>query len=150
MDDTLSRLAVQIENLPPLTMDSTLDAFAETIHLCVRFEILDCPGMSEADIAARACALALDASTLTDRLRLIVRDAVAAKVRRELRTHARPTENVRPVVEPILMGFARDLHWSSAAFASLAQDHAYWDAHLGACNELRCTIDGCPARSEAA
>lgn len=89
MDDTLSRLAVQIENLPPLTMDSTLEAFAETIRLCARFEVLDCPGMSEADIVERACALALDASTLTDRLRLVVTDAVRLEVRRELRTPAR-------------------------------------------------------------
>ena len=83
MDDTLRRLAGELDSRAPLTMDSTLEDFAGTIRLCVAFEVLDCPGMSEADITRRALETALDGATLTERLRLVVTDAVRLEVRRQ-------------------------------------------------------------------
>jgi len=61
-------------------------------------------------------------------------------------------ENIRAMQEPIPMGFAFCLQYSSRGDASCAVwDHQYWDARLGHCNECRCvTVESCPARAEVA
>lgn len=74
-----------LDTLDPLTNDSTLEHVARVVHASVALVATHYTDLDPAWLTERATRWALDASTMSDGLRAMVRACVEAEVRRVAR-----------------------------------------------------------------